>query len=57
MTTWHTYPNGVHIWTDGKLVGVIPADQFAALILACARELQVAAGANPIPRTQGFDAR
>lgn len=39
-TTWHCYPDGVHIWTDGKLVAVIPANQFAALILACARELQ-----------------
>ena len=40
MTTWHVYEDGVHVWADGKLVAVIPANQFAALILACARELQ-----------------
>ena len=40
LVTWHVYPDGVHVWTDGKLVAVIPAAQFPALILACARELQ-----------------
>lgn len=40
MTTWACHPDGVHIWRDGQKVGVIPFDQFQALILACARELQ-----------------
>lgn len=40
MTTWHAMPDGVHIWHNGQKVGVIPFDQFPALILACARELQ-----------------
>lgn len=40
MTTWHAMPDGVHIWHNGQKVGVIPVDQFPALILACARELQ-----------------
>ncbi len=40
MTTWHCHPDGLHIWTNGKLVAVIPASQFGALIYAVAREMQ-----------------
>lgn len=57
MTTWHVYHNGVHIWLNGTLVKVIPFDQFPALIADCARELQAAAGANPVPKERTFDAR
>lgn len=40
MTTWAMYPDGLHVWTDGKLVAVIPMSQAGALIYAIAREMQ-----------------
>lgn len=43
MTTWHAGQDGVNVYTDGKLVAVIPTAEYAALIYALARELRALA--------------
>ncbi len=40
MTHWHTRPDGLRIYAGGKLVAVIPPEQFSQLLVDLARALQ-----------------
>ncbi len=40
VVTWHVYPDGIHLWENGKFLTVIPRADMLAIIAACARELQ-----------------
>ena len=40
MTHWHVGKDGLHVYQAGKLVAVIPPDQFLNLLEAIARALR-----------------
>ena len=39
-TTWHVYPDGLHVYDGGKLVAVIPARSFGNLIYELAKVMR-----------------
>jgi hypothetical protein len=39
VITWHASPDGLHVYASGKLVAVIPAEKFAALLADVANVL------------------
>ena len=40
LTTWHAHPDGLYVYTDGKLVAVIPFEQFGGVIFALAGQMR-----------------
>lgn len=40
VTTWHVYPDGLHIWRGGQLVAVIPQERFGELVYRLAEAMR-----------------
>lgn len=37
--TWHVHEDGIHVWRDGKFVGVIPRDELLRVMRKVAETL------------------